>query len=77
MVTAMRKYWLESMLKIAGPVLSHLEAICVGSLYLCQSVFLPLGLSDAHPFWQEADQAWTARKIWSGENVPCDHALEG
>lgn len=48
--------------------------ICVGSLYLCLAVFLPLGLPDSHPFWQEKDSLWTAAKIWSGMDIPCDHA---
>ena len=39
--------------------------ISTGSLYLCATVFLPLGLRENHPFWQgEAD--WTAKKVWSG-----------
>lgn len=50
--------------------------ICVGSLYLCQSVFLPLGLPETDPFWADADLPWTARRIWSGMDVPCDHALD-
>lgn len=50
--------------------------ICVGSLYMCCAVFLPLGLPDAHPFWQEPDMPWTAKKIWSGTDTPCDHASD-
>ncbi|MHC6220602.1 DUF2264 domain-containing protein [Arthrobacter sp. MMS24-S77] len=39
--------------------------ISTGSLYLCASVFLPLGLPPEHPFWQgEAD--WTAKRAWAG-----------
>lgn len=49
--------------------------ISTGSLYLCCSVFLPLGLPESHPFWRGADVPWTARRIWSGENTLCDHAL--
>lgn len=48
--------------------------ISTGSLYLCSTVFLPLGLSPDHAFWQgEAD--WTARKVWRGESVPIDKAI--
>lgn len=50
--------------------------ICEGSLYLCESVFLPLGLPAEHPFWADPDAAWTAKKIWQGEDMPCDHALQ-
>jgi hypothetical protein len=49
--------------------------ISTGSLYLCSTAFLPLGLSNADPFWSEPSQAWTAQKAWTGENVPADHAL--
>jgi len=49
--------------------------ISTGSLYLCSTAFLPLGLSNADPFWSEPSQPWTARKAWTGENVPADHAL--
>lgn len=48
--------------------------ICTGSLYLCEAVFLPLGLAPSHPFWVCADEPWTSKKIWSGMNLSCDHA---
>lgn len=50
--------------------------ICVGSLYLCNSVFLVLGLPQSHDFWTKSDEEWTAKKIWSGKNVVCDHAVD-
>lgn len=49
--------------------------ISTGSLYLCTTGFLPLGLPESHPFWRDADQPYTAQKVWCGENVPVDHAL--
>lgn len=49
--------------------------ISTGSLYLCSEVFLMLGLPESDPFWQGKDLPWTQKKIWSGENVPADHAL--
>ncbi len=52
------------------------DYICVGSLYLCMAVFLPLGLPLTHPFWQEKEQDWTAKKIWSGVDVKVDHAVD-
>lgn len=49
--------------------------ISTGSLYLCTSAFLPLGLSPQNPFWAAPSAGWTAKKIWEGENVPADHAM--
>jgi hypothetical protein len=50
--------------------------ITTGSLYICSNVFVPLGLPATDPFWADADQSWTAVKIWSGQDVPADHALD-
>lgn len=48
--------------------------ISTGSLYLCASVFLPLGLPPEHPFWHgEAD--WTSKKAWAGRPFPIDKHL--
>jgi hypothetical protein len=49
--------------------------ISTGSLYLCATVLLPLGLPPADPFWSEAPARWTSQKLWSGESLPADHAL--
>ena len=49
--------------------------ISIGSLYLCCAVFLPLGLPASDPFWSAPDAQWTAQRMWSGENLPCEHAL--
>lgn len=49
--------------------------ISTGSLYLCTTVFLPLGLSSAEPFWADPARDWTAKRIWSGEKLQADHAL--
>ncbi len=49
--------------------------ISTGSLYLCSAVFLPLGLPQTNPFWSGPSADWTAKKIWSGQNIPADHAL--
>lgn len=50
--------------------------ICVGSLYLCMSVFLVLGLPESHEFWSGHDMEWTSKKIWSGQNIKADHAVD-
>ena len=52
------------------------QYISTGSLYLCSEAFLILGLPASDPFWQNEDAAWTAKKVWSGEAIPIDHAIE-
>jgi len=49
--------------------------ISTGSLYLCATGLLPLGLPPVDEFWAGEATPWTAQKIWSGVDVPCDHAL--
>ena len=49
--------------------------ISTGSLYLCATAFLPLGLPPDDPFWAQPAQPWTARLAWSGAPFPIDHAL--
>jgi hypothetical protein len=46
-----------------------------GSLYLCTTGFLPLGLPASHAFWSAPAQPWTSKKAWSGEMVMKDHAI--
>ena len=46
--------------------------ISTGSLYLCLTAFLPLGLSPDAPFWTEADQDWTQRRLWKGQDMARD-----
>ncbi|WP_091163552.1 DUF2264 domain-containing protein [Mucilaginibacter sp. P19] len=50
--------------------------ITTGSLYFCATAFVPLGLPEADPFWADAEEPWTAVKIWSGQDAPADHALD-
>jgi hypothetical protein len=50
--------------------------ISTGSLYLCSLVLLPLGLPASDPFWSDPPTKTTWEKVWSGENVLADHALE-
>lgn len=49
--------------------------ISTGSLYLCTTAFLPLGLPATDAFWASPAQDWTARRIWSGQDIKPDHAL--
>lgn len=50
--------------------------ISTGSLYLCSVGLLPLGLPPADPFWSDPPAPWTSQRLWSGESLPADHALE-
>ncbi|HEY5808885.1 MAG TPA: DUF2264 domain-containing protein [Povalibacter sp.] len=50
--------------------------ISTGSLYLCSTALLPLGLPPADPFWNDLAAHWTSQRLWSGESLPADHALE-
>jgi hypothetical protein len=49
--------------------------ISTGSLYLCATALLPLGLPASDPFWNSPDVPWTSQRIWSGKALPADHAL--
>ncbi len=49
--------------------------ISTGSLYLCATGLLPLGLPPDDEFWAAPPADWTAKRIWAGENLPADHAL--
>ncbi|WP_246469568.1 DUF2264 domain-containing protein [Cohnella nanjingensis] len=40
--------------------------ISTGSLYLCSTVFLPLGLPESDPFWADEPRMWTSQQAWSG-----------
>lgn len=51
------------------------EYINTGSLYLCSQAFLILGLPADDEFWKGKDQDWTSRKLWNGESVRPDHAV--
>lgn len=46
-----------------------------GSLYLCTTGFLALGLQPAHNFWTSPAKPWTAQLAWSGKTIQKDHAL--
>lgn len=50
--------------------------ISTGSLYLCMAGLLPLGLPPEDEFWSAPAAAWTSQQIWSGQDLPADHALE-
>lgn len=66
--------WLRIGLAGHQPALAE-SYISTGSLYLCTLAFLPLGLPPAEAFWSGPAADWTSRQIWSGANVPADHAV--
>ena len=49
--------------------------ISSGSAYLCAVGLLPLGLPASDPFWSAAAVPWTSKALWSGADLPTDHAL--
>jgi hypothetical protein len=49
--------------------------ISTGSLYLCVTALLPLGLPPSDEFWAGPPARWTSQLIWSGESLPPDHAM--
>lgn len=49
--------------------------INTGSVYMCMSFFLPLGLSAEHEFWMGPHADWTSKRAWQGVDIGADHAL--
>lgn len=50
--------------------------ISSGSLYLCLNGLVHLGLPANDIFWTAPAEPWTQKRIWSGADVPADHAYE-
>lgn len=50
--------------------------INTGSLYLCSTGFLALGLPPSHPFWSGSFSEWTNLRAWTGKGVSCDKAID-
>lgn len=50
--------------------------IATGSLYLCLTGLVHLGLPADDPFWTAPAEAWTQQRIWAGQDVPADRALK-
>ena len=49
--------------------------ISTGSLYLCTTAFLPLGLGLEDDFWKGEGEDWTSRKAFFGKEFRIDKAL--
>ena len=52
------------------------DYINTGSLYLCMTVFLPLGLSPQEHFWADDDEKWSSKKVYEGMDVKRDCAYK-
>ena len=50
--------------------------INTGSLYICCSVFLPLGLDSNDPFWSDDFAEWSSLKAWNGRAVGSDQPID-
>lgn len=50
--------------------------IATGSLYLCLTGLVHLGLPENDPFWTAPAEPWTQKRIWSGEDLAADHAYK-
>ena len=48
--------------------------ISTGSLYLCTTVFLPLGLGPSDVFWSGPETPWTNKRMWGGGECTIDEA---
>ncbi|MEO0586795.1 MAG: DUF2264 domain-containing protein [Planctomycetota bacterium] len=66
--------WLNPGLAGHQPGLAE-RYISRGSLYLCTTAFLPLGLASNDAFWSDPSADWTFKSIWSGVDAPADKAL--
>ena len=67
--------WLRIGVSGAQPGLGE-TYISTGSLYLCSVALLPLGLPARDLFWSAPAARTTWEKIWAGEDLPADHALQ-
>ena len=47
-----------------------------GSLYLCTTGFLALGLPSSNAFWSAPAADWTAKKAWSGQATKKDYHVD-
>lgn len=50
--------------------------IATGSLYLCLTGLVHLGLPANDPFWTAPAEPWTQSRIWSSRDIPPDHAYK-
>lgn len=66
--------WLK--IGLSGSQINMSESyINTGSLYMCTTIFLALGLPAEDSFWTETYMEWTNKKAWKGIDVGVDKAL--
>ncbi len=69
------KGWLKIGLHGHQPELGE-SYISTGSLYLCSTIFMPLGLPPQNAFWSDSPEPWSQRKVWwFGSDMQADKAL--
>jgi len=68
------KGWLRIGLAGRQPRLGE-NYISTGSLYLCATALLPLGLPANDPFWTEPAAPTTWQQGWAGQDLVADHHL--
>jgi hypothetical protein len=73
--TYINNEWLSIGLYGKQPALADVY-ITTGSLYICTTIFAALGLPPTDEFWSGPPQPWTSVRVWRGDNVPADHALD-
>jgi hypothetical protein len=49
--------------------------INTGSLYMCCSIFLALGLDYNDVFWSSPESEWSSLKVWNGHEVQKDQSI--
>jgi len=67
--------WLQLGLAGHQPMVADVYT-STGSLYLCTTGFLALGLPASNPFWTAPPAEWTSKKAWSGQEVKKDYKVD-
>ncbi len=49
--------------------------ISTGSLYLCTTGLLPLGLPATDEFWTCETTEFSSQRVWSGKDISADHSM--
>lgn len=66
--------WLK--IGVSGSQINMSESyINTGSVYLCATIFVLLGLPAEHPLWSDPYTEWTNLKVWKGIDIGVDKAL--
>lgn len=69
--------WLKIGLSGHQPSLAE-RYISTGSLYICSTIFLPLGLPPTASYWQDEPLPWTQKRVWChGEDLAPDVSFDG